>query len=292
MTLNRASYLVRVLVSIGVLGFMVSAGAQSRKPLKVLVITDMEGVDGIFDSELQCIPNKSPRWEESRKLLTGEINAAVEGLLEGGATEVVVWDGHASGENLSTLDIHPKATLLSGPGVPAALLVDSSYSAEIFIGQHAMAGAEDGILAHSESSEGIQSYRVNGLPVGEIGLEMMHAGAFGVPVIMLAGDRAACKEIRALVHNAECAEVKSGVSRTGGFSLSHPAACALIREKAALALKHLSDYKPYKTTVPVDLKIEYTTRGTPTKPRPDFERLDDRIWVTRGKSFMEVYGRI
>ncbi|MGD0226719.1 MAG: M55 family metallopeptidase [Terriglobia bacterium] len=292
MTLNLPNYLVRVLVAIAALGLAVSAGAQSRKPLKVLMITDMEGVDGIFDSELQCIPNKSPRWEESRKLLTGEINAAVEGLLEGGATEVVVWDGHASGENLSTLDIHPKATLLSGPGVPGALLVDSSYSAEIFIGQHAMAGAEKGILAHSESSEGIQNYWVNGIRVGEIGLEVMHAGAFGVPDIMLAGDTAACEEIKALVPNAECAEVKSGVSRTGGYSLSHPAACALIREKAALAVRHLSEYKPYRTAVPVELKIEYTTRGTPTEPRPNFERLDDRTWVTRGKDFMEVYGRI
>src|SRR5215510_14964997 len=68
---------------------------------KVFMITDMEGVSGIFDTELQCLPNQSPRWEESRKLLTGEINAAVEGLLEGGATEVVVLDGHSSGQNLS-----------------------------------------------------------------------------------------------------------------------------------------------------------------------------------------------
>jgi D-amino peptidase len=281
-----------MLAVIAALGLLVSASAQSPKPVKVIMITDMEGVDGIFDSDQQCIPNKSPRWEESRKLLTGEINAAVEGLLEGGATEVVVWDGHASGENLSTLDIHPKARLLSGPGVPATVIVDSSYSAEIFIGQHAMAGAEDGILAHSESSEGIQNYWVNGMRVGEIGLEVMHAGAFGVPDIMLAGDTAACKEIQQLVPNAECAEVKSGVSRTGGFSLSHPAACALIREKAAFAVRHLAEYKPYKVSSPVELKIEYTTRGTPTKPRPNFERLDDRTWVTRGKDFMEVYGRI
>ena len=292
MTLNMANCLTRMLAVIAALGLLVSASAQSPKPVKVIMITDMEGVDGIFDSDQQCIPNKSPRWEESRKLLTGEINAAVEGLLEGGATEVVVWDGHASGENLSTLDIHPKARLLSGPGVPATVIVDSSYSAEIFIGQHAMAGAEDGILAHSESSEGIQNYWVNGMRVGEIGLEVMHAGAFGVPDIMLAGDTAACKEIQQLVPNAECAEVKSGVSRTGGFSLSHPAACALIREKAAFAVRNLAEYKPYKVSSPVELKIEYTTRGTPTKPRPNFERLDDRTWAARGKDFMEVYGRI
>jgi len=289
---NSVNCWLRVVAAIAALGLAVSASAQSPKPVKVIMITDMEGVDGIWDSEQQCMPNKSPRWEESRKLLTGEINAAVDGLLEGGATEVVVWDGHASGANLSTLDIHPKAKLLSGPGVPSSAIVDSSYSAEIFIGQHAMAGADKAVLAHSESSEGIQNYWVNGLRVGEIGLEVMHAGAFGVPDIMLAGDTAACLEIKALVPNAECAEVKSGVSRTGGYSLSHPAACALIREKAALAIRHLSEYKPYKVSSPVELKIEYTTRGVPARPDVGFEQVGDRTWVLRGKDYMEVYRHI
>src|SRR5271170_5319834 len=85
----------------------VALGSGRDDAKKVYMITDLEGVDGIFDSELQCIPFQSPRFEESRKLLTGEVNAAVDGLLKGGATEVVVWDGHDSGRTLSTLDINP-----------------------------------------------------------------------------------------------------------------------------------------------------------------------------------------
>src|ERR1035438_6137657 len=112
--------------------------AQTSKPKKVFIITDMEGVSGIFDSELQCIPYKSPRWEESHKLLTGEVNAAVDGLLAGGATDVVVWDGHDSGQSLSALDIHPKARLLAGRPISPTLELDATYSAVIFIGQHAM----------------------------------------------------------------------------------------------------------------------------------------------------------
>src|SRR5215471_6896780 len=87
------------------------AAAQSKK---VFIVTDMEGVDGIFDFDLQCIPWKSPRWEESRKLLTGEINAAVDGLLDGGATEVVVVDSHTGGGGLSITEIHPKAKIITG----------------------------------------------------------------------------------------------------------------------------------------------------------------------------------
>jgi D-amino peptidase len=256
--------------------------------MKVLMLTDMEGVDGIFDKELQCIPNKSPRWEESRKLLTGEINAAVEGLLEAGASEIVVWDGHWSGENLSAVDIHPKARLFTGPG--RGFELDSSYGAMIFVGQHAMAGAENGVLAHTESSEGVQNYWVNGKAVGEIGLEVIHAGSFGIPVIMLAGDTAACVEIRDLIPQIECAEVKSGVGRTAGFTLSHPAACALIRERARRAVQRLSEFKPYRIAAPVELKMEFTPVGTPShRHRPDIERLDDRTWVIRGKDFMDVY---
>src|SRR6266508_4509584 len=78
--------------------FTLQSIAQTTASKRVFMITDMEGVSGIFDTELQCLPYKSPRWEESRRLLTGEINAAVDGLFEGGATEVVVWDGHSSGQ--------------------------------------------------------------------------------------------------------------------------------------------------------------------------------------------------
>src|SRR5437667_10467851 len=86
------------------------AVSQARQTKKVFMITDMEGVDGIFISALQCIPFQSPRFEESKKLLTGEINAAVDGLLEGGAPEVVVWDGHDASRTWTTLVIHLKET--------------------------------------------------------------------------------------------------------------------------------------------------------------------------------------
>src|SRR5882762_9135945 len=204
--LNRFWGLIALAV---IFGWTTVAVSQTRQTKKVFMITDMEGVDGVFNSELQCIPFQSPRFEESKKLLTGEINAAVDGLLEGGATEVVVWDGHDASRTLSTLDIHPKARLLMGSPVSSTLELDSSYSAVIFVGQHALAGAEKGILGHSYDSQNIQNIWVNDRATGEIGAEVMLAGTFGIPVVMLAGDTAACKELRQLVPQAECAEVKS-----------------------------------------------------------------------------------
>jgi D-amino peptidase len=238
---------IYVLAVITLLAFAVDAFPQASKPKKVLMITDMEGVDGIFDEDLQCVPWKSPRWEESRKLLTGEANAAVDGLYQGGATDVVVLDGHWEGANLSVLDIDARARLLTGK-LPRNFTIDPTYSALIFIGQHAMAGAKDGILGHTESVEGIQNVWVNNLAVGEIGLNMCVAASFGVPTIMLSGDAAACREIRALEPKVECAEVKTGVSRNGGFMLSHPAACALIRETCSHPTKSATPWRSRSST--------------------------------------------
>ncbi len=280
----------RALALVALLSSAITVNGQPSKPQKVFVVTDMEGVDGIFDSELQCIPYRSPRFEESRKLLTGEVNAAVEGLRDGGATEVVVWDGHDSSRSLSVLDIHPKARLLTGAPISPTLELDASYSALIFIGQHSMAGAEKGILSHSYSSQSIQNIWVNDKPVGEIGGRVMLAGTFGIPAIMLSGDTAACKEIHELVAEAECAEVKSGVGRTAGFMLSHPVARALIREKVKRAMERLSEFKPYRITGPVEVKVEFTTTGAHSfRPREGVEQLNDRTWVFRGRDIVDAW---
>jgi len=254
------------------------------------MITDMEGVSGIYDSDLQVQPFQSPRWEESRKLLTGEVNAAVEGLLAGGATDVVVWDGHDSSRSLSVLDIHPKARLLTGRSISPTLELDSSYCAIIFIGQHAMAGADKGILSHSYDSHNIQNIWVNGKPTGEIGGRVLLAGAMNIPAIMLSGDTAACKEIHDLVPGAECAEVKRGVSRNAGLMLSHPAACALIRQKAQRAIERLAEIKPYKITGPVEVRVEFTTMaGRVYELREGVERVNERTWAFHGKDIMDAW---
>jgi D-amino peptidase len=268
----------------------VGSGVAQTKAKKVFVVSDMEGVSGIFDTDLQCLPGQSPRFEESRKLLTGEINAAVEGLYAGGATEVVVWDGHDGSRTLSVLDVHPKARLLAGEPVSLVKELDASYSALIFIGQHAMAGAEKGILSHSYSSLGIQNMWINGQAVGEIGSLVMLAGRSGIPAIMLSGDTAACREFHDFVPQGECAEVKSGVSRTAGYMLPHPTACALICEKAQRAMERLNEFSPYRMSGPVELIVEFTTRGTREfTPREGVERVNERTWVFKGKDVVDAW---
>ena len=86
------------------------AGSLAAQPRKtIFLITDAEGVGGVCRQD-----QTEPKDPEMRQLLTGEINAAVSGFLEGGADEVLVWDGHDGSQTLSTLTIHPKARLLMG----------------------------------------------------------------------------------------------------------------------------------------------------------------------------------
>jgi D-amino peptidase len=271
----------------------ISAFAQSPPPKKVFIETDMEGVDGIFDFDLQCIPWKSIRWDESRKLLADEVNAAVDGLLAGGATDVTVLDGHTGGGGMSLLDLHPKAKLITGlHSVPSTLGLDSSYSGLVFIGRHAMSGADKGILAHSEGWD-LRNIWVNGTPVGEFGDRVFLAAGFGIPTLMVAGDTAACKEAETLVPGVECAAVKSGFNQTSGIMLSHQEACDLIRKKAQRAMERLPEFKPKQLSTPVELKIQLTHSLGSTYDRTlvarGAEQLPDWTFVFRGRTFLEVW---
>src|SRR3954454_9884875 len=222
----------------------------------VFLITDAEGVGGVCRQD-----QTEPTSPELRQLLTGEINAAVAGFLEGGADEVVVWDGHDGSQTLSTLTIHPKARLVMG-GLNASMMMERRFSAVAYVGQHSKANIRAGIMAHSYSSLGIQNMLLNGKPVGEIDVIAAMAGQFGTPVIMLSGDQAAANELREIVPQAELAVVKEGLARNVCISLSAPAARDLIREAARRSGAKIGTIKPYTVPPPVTLQIEYTTRNS------------------------------
>jgi len=270
------------------------AYSQTATPRKVYMVTDVEGVNGFFNWKDQGRPFESPRWAETVKALTGEVNAAVAGLMEGGATEVVVADLHSNSRTLSTLDLEPRAKLLQGDNIPRTLGMDSSYSALVFVGQHPMAGAPGGVITHTGSFV-IDYISFNNRKVGEIGTRVMLAGYYGVPTIMLSGDVAACKELRDLVPGAECAEVKFGLAddingNSAGISLSHAAACALIREKARRAMQRLGEFKPYRVAGPYELKVVFKKgHQAPQATKPGSERIDDQTIIYRGDDLLQTW---
>jgi D-amino peptidase len=163
-----------------VMALMLQAATKS-----IFLITDAEGVAGVCRQD-----QTDPKDAEMRQLLTGEINAAVAGFFEGGASDVIVWDGHDGSQTLSALTIDPRAHLVMG-ALPSTMLLERHYSAVAFVGQHARANTAGGVMAHSYSSLGIQTLLMNGRPVGEIETRAALAGWFHVPVVFLSGQKPA-----------------------------------------------------------------------------------------------------
>jgi D-amino peptidase len=273
-------------------GIMVSAllcapgQAQSKK--SVFVITDAEGVAGVCRQD-----QTDPKDSEMRQLLTGEVNAAVEGFFQGGADEVVVWDAHDGSQTLSALTVERRARLLIG-GLGTSMTLERKYAAVAFVGQHSMANVRAGIMAHSYSSLGIQNMLMNGQPTGEIGTRTALAGWFNTPVIFLSGDVAATEEMKNLVPQAEVVAVKEGLGRYTCISASAEKAREMIRDGAARAMKLIGQIKPYRIEGPVTFQVEYTTRNSlpiDAGLAPGSEVVDDRTILYRGKDFLEAWNR-
>jgi D-amino peptidase len=262
-----------------------SAFAQQKT---VFMITDAEGVAGVCRQE-----QTNPKDPEMRQLLTGEINSAVAGFFDGGATDVFVWDGHDGSQTLSALTIDPRAHLIMG-SLPANMLMERHYSAVAFVGQHARANSPGGVMAHSYSSLGIQNLLMNGKPVGELETRTALAGWFNTPVIFLSGDQAAAEQLKKIDPDAETAVVKEAIDNYTCISLSAEGARRLIRERAVAAMKKIGAIQPYRITGPVTIEMEYTSRNAlrpNTALKPGAEIIDARTVRYHGKDFLEAWQR-
>ena len=124
-------------------------------------------------------------------------------------------------------------------------------------------------MAHTMSFA-VEDYVLNDVPVGELGLWMVMAGYFGVPVVMVSGDQAACDEAKALAPGIEAAAVKTGINRGSARGLTkeensvfnsvaihlHPdQARTMIRAHAYRAVKRIPEIAPYRMEPPFKLVI-------------------------------------
>ncbi len=276
---------------LALLAFSVAA-ALAQGP-RLIIITDMEGVGGVNNPDEQLLPGQR-RYEETRRLLTGEVNAAVAGCFQGGASQVVILDGHDGSRSLSIDEIDPRAELIQGRSTPPNYyLSDRLFDGMMWVGQHAMAGAPHAILAHSQSFA-VERITLNGRPVGEVGQAAAIAGYFHIPAIMLSGDQAACDEMRALQPNAEVVAVKHLAGKYSSWSLSHTEAKKRIQAAAERAVKRIREFPPWRIDGPVELTIvSYPEApGVPTaainEKNPD-KQVAPRTVTYRGRTVLEAY---
>ncbi|MDD5598001.1 MAG: M55 family metallopeptidase [Victivallaceae bacterium] len=261
--------------------------------MKVLIGTDLEGVAGVVSFEQQTYDN-AKYYEAAKKLLTAEVNAAVEGLLEAGADDILVSDGHGCG-GIHFESLHPEAKLLHGRPVPSQDIkrkVYASCDVTIMIGQHAMAGVQTGDLNHTQSSLKIDYYKLNGRMIGEIAQWALMNGAFGTPLIFLSGDEAACREVEELIPGIETAAVKQGLGRNSAISLSAQAAAEKIRKGAAAALrKHLaSPVKPFSMEGPfvLEKRFFHTDSADVFDSNPRYKRIDSQTVQISSDNILDI----
>jgi D-amino peptidase len=227
--------------------------------MKILIASDMEGVTGVVNWD-QVTPGhyEYPRF---RKLMTQDVNAAIKGAYEGGATEVIVADGHWNGTNILIEELDPRARLNSSNAAPHAMMqgIDESVDGVIFIGYHARQGSPLAVCDHTWSSKCISNLWLNEVLVGEFGLNGALAGYYAVPVIMVSGDQTACSQTVELLGAMETAIVKQATSRYSAECLAPEVTGKIIAEAARRAvdkLKRRVSPEPFIVDTPVLVTVD------------------------------------
>lgn len=247
--------------------------------MRVYISADMEGTSGIVHSD-QTDPSRG-EYQHARKLMLGEVNAAVEGALKGGAQHVLVNDSHWDMRNLQIDSLHPEAVLLSGAPKPASMMtgLDASFDGVFFTGYHARAGSSFGNLDHTYNGPNkVQGVWLNDVEVGEYGLNAALAGYYSVPVVLVTGDQTACAQAKELLgDDLETAVVKEAVGRVAAKNLHPTKAQAIIHAAAERALKKKRE--PFVIKPPITLRVSVTrsTQADQCLLMPNVKRVSPRV---------------
>ena len=266
--------------------------------MKVYVVCDLEGVAGVVDFKKQCM-EKGAYYQQAIRVATLELNALIDGLIDGGATEVYAWPGHGAFPGGIDFElIHPECKLVMHAGDAGPAGVDDSFDAMVLHGFHGMAGAENGVLSHSFYPLP-RNIRFDDVKIGEIAMNIYMFSEYDVPCIMVTGDQAAVDEAKALIPNIECVPIKWGlqeIEKLGALtvrqaiSLSPAKAREEIREAAEKAIQRVRDFKPLKLKKPFTLKVEYIEEkyAEDKSKLPGVKRLDEVTIVKQCQGLEDV----
>lgn len=243
-------------LAFSLIGCSVAVNAQDR-PVKIYISADMEGIVGVVTNE-QLGP-QGFEYARFREFMTQEVNAAIEGAMAGGATQVVVGDSHGNGQNLLIEKLPAGVLLVRAWPRPLGMMqgIDETFAGAMFIGYHTGTTNLEGVRAHTLSSARLADVRLKGVSVSEAGLSAAIAGHFNVPIIMVSGDDAVVKETTALLGNIEGAVVKWASGFHSAKTMTPQSSYTLIREKAQRAVRRISEFKPYKLAAPIELDVRF-----------------------------------
>ena len=251
--------------------------------MRIFISSDMEGTAGVVDWE-QCRPGHQD-YEYYRDLLQAEVNAAIDGALEGAAAasggsaaapEFLVNDSHGRMANLRPAQLAGGASYLSGRHKPLYMMegLDASFDAIFFVSYHGSMTGTPAALSHTYNPSAIAEVRLNGRVAGESGINSLAAIGHGVPVVLVTGDETTAAELEVFWPQARSAVVKRSISRFAAESLHPDRACALIRDAARDAVRALADGK-----VPVSRGLSMPAELSVRMRNPDLAEM--ATWLER-----------
>jgi D-amino peptidase len=264
--------------------------------MKVHVISDIEGVAGIVRWEQTS--GESPLYQEGRRLYTEEINAAVRGAMEAGATEVVVMDCHGAAGPYKFNSLVPDLLdpaceyVVQERWTGYTAFLEAGCDAALFVGMHAQSGTTHGVLNHTVAGSEWRSLFFNGIEVGEIGINAALCGTWGCPVLLVTGDRATCEEGRELLGpGLTTVAVKEGTGRFGARNVAPLRARELIAEGARRALADLTAVAPYDPGRPSEVRVvfHHSDGLDAHRSKPGVEVVGTRELVSRADDWWTAW---
>jgi len=165
--------------------------------------------------------------------------------------------------------MRPDAEYITGSGFGATAGLGESFDCGMLVGSHAMNGTPDGVLCHTQSSLWDSRYWYNGVECGEIVQDALIMGHFGIPVVMVTGDEAACREARCFLGDQiVTVAVKKGYSRESCKMVSPTRAHEMIRCGAREAIEKIGVCRPYRMDLPIQARLEKLTAMLPSTASP------------------------
>lgn len=289
--MSRRMELCCLIAAIGAALWGPSATAQDPAP-RIFISVDMEGIGGIGTAKMVSGAGKD--YGRGRELMTAEVNAVVEAIFAHGPAEVLVNDSHGDMQNLLHTQLDERVQYIQGNIKPLGMVqgLDSTFDGAIFLGYHARAGTPDGFLAHTGSGS-VKGLWLNGVEVGEGGLNAHFAGAQGVPVILAAGDLTFTQQFAELVDTRTVA-TKEAIGSSVAKLLHPDIVRGFLREATAAALDDLPNATPLPVTEPVVFRIRFasTTRADILQAIPGVRRVDGTTVEYDARTTGEAYGLI
>lgn len=232
--------------------------ARPSTPLKIYIVTDLEGASGVY--KFDQTRGADPLGERAKEYLMGDIGAVVRGLRAAGVQDILVLDGHGSQAFVPHL-MEAGAKYVTGLPRPELFTgLDGTYAGLVLLGHHAMMGTPDGVLNHTQSSRSENRYWYNGVESGELAQVAAFVGHFGVPPILVTGDEATCREARRFF-GPECVTVavKRGVSREAAELYPFVETRRALYAGARKAVAAIGRCKPYRLETPIKARKQYLT---------------------------------